>query len=246
MKSLFKSYTRIPRTIIYLIAVDLCLQLINAEFNLEINFQMLEHGFKDYEISSMIGNRFLSILICSLPLALWVKGKRLKPFILAGSIAAPLVAIMLIWAIHIHNSELVRLLMLAWGVAFSLVQILVMPYLLLNGNKDSETESIALFFAAGNFTIIVCGSFNWLLPHFHKGFNVEVLLIIASLIALSGIYFARKLPYSEALGTRVALANIHTDYDWPIIIKALIPDIYDCFWRRFYYSHYQSFLLSRS
>jgi hypothetical protein len=223
MKFIFRPYFLIPRIIIYLIVVDVCLQLINAEFTLQLNFQMLEHGYRDFEISSMIGNRFLSVLLCSLPLALWVKGRRLKPFILAGSIGSPIVALLLIWAIHIHNSELIRILMTAWGISFSLVQVLVMPYTLLNGRRDTETESIALFFAAGNFTMIVCGGFNWLLPHLHPFFSVECLLIIFSAIAFIGIFFARMLPDTEVLGTRIPLSNVHSDYDWPIIVRALIP-----------------------
>ena len=223
MKNIVTQYLKIPRHILCLIAVDVFLQLINAEFILQLNFQMLEHGYKDYEISSMIGNRFLSILLCSLPLALWVKGKHLKPYILAGSIAAPIVAGLLIWAIHIHNSELIRLLMSAWGIAFSLVGILAMPYTLLNGTKETETESIALIFAAGNFTMIVCGGFNWLLPHLHPFFGVEAMLLIFTVISFGGIVFARLLPNDEVLGTVVPLANLHTDYDWHLIIRALIP-----------------------
>lgn len=223
MKFIFRPYFHIPRVIIYLIVVDVCLQLINAEFTLQLNFQMLEHGYKDFEISSMIGNRFLSVLLCSLPLALWVKGRKLKPFIVAGSIGSPIVALLLIWAIHIHNSELIRILMTAWGVTFSLVQVLAMPYTLLNGKRETETESIALFFAAGNFTMIVCGGFNWLLPHLHPFFSVECLLIIFSAIALVGIIFARMLPENEVLGSKIPLANVHTDYEWTLIVRALMP-----------------------
>ena len=223
MRSFARHYFKIPRFIIYLIIVDVCLQLINAEFTLQLNFQMLEHGYKDFEISSMIGNRFLTILLCSLPLAIWVKGKKLKPFIVAGSIGSPIVALMLIWAIHIHNSELIRILMAAWGITFSLVQVLAMPYTLLNGNREAETESIALFFAAGNFTMIVCGAFNWLLPRINPFFNVESLLVIFSGIALIGVYFARSLPDEEVLGSKIPFANVHTDYDWPLIFRALLP-----------------------
>jgi hypothetical protein len=223
MRSVARHYLKIPRFIIYLIVVDVCLQLINAEFTLQLNFQMLEHGYKDFEISSMIGNRFLTILLCSLPLALWVKGKKLKPFIVAGSIGSPIVALILIWAIHIHNSELIRILMAAWGITFSLVQVLAMPYTLLNGNRDAETESIALFFAAGNFTMIVCGAFNWLLPRVNPFFNVESLLVIFSAVAMIGVYFARSLPDEEVLGSKIPLSNVHSDYDWPLIVRALLP-----------------------
>jgi hypothetical protein len=223
VKALLHRYKQVPKYILALVMVDVCLQLINSEFVLQLNFQMLECGYKDFEISSMIGNRFLTILLCSLPLALFVKGKRMKPFIIAGAISSPIVALLLIWAIHIHNSELIRLLMSAWGISFSLVQILVMPYILLNGSKDTETEAIALFFAAGNITVMICGGCNWLLPRLDMGFDVERLLVLFSVLGLIGVYFAYLLPSRERLSERVPIQSIHNDYDWGIIVRALVP-----------------------
>ncbi len=203
--------------------VDVSLQLINSAFTLLLNYLMLDHGFKDYEITSMVGNRYLTVLLCAIPLAVIVKGKRLKPFIVAGALSAPTVALLLIWSIHSHNSELIRTLMAFWGVAFSLVQVLVLPYMLLNGNKEHETESIALFFSAGNLTIIIVGLFSFVLPMLNKLFSTEVLLIIYSMLGFTGAYFARLLPKEENLGTRIPFSNLHSDYDWNLIIQAIIP-----------------------
>jgi hypothetical protein len=223
MKSAFQNYFRIPRVIIYLLLADVFLQLINSAFTLLLNYQMLDHGFKDYEIASMIGNRYLTILLCAVPLALYVKGKRLKPFMLAGSIAAPVVALLLIFGIHTHNTELIRLLMSLWGIAFSLLQILVMPYVLLNGAKELETESIALFFSAGNITTIFVGLTSFLLPLIHPFFTTEVQLILYSTLGFVGIYYVYYLPQEENIGTKVPISNIHSDYDWSLIAKAVVP-----------------------
>ena len=152
MKAALSKYFSIPRVIINLMMADVFLQLINSAFTMLLNYLMLDHGFKDFEIASMIGNRYLAVLLCAVPLALLVKGKRLKPFMMAGAISSPIVALLLIFGIHTHNTELIRILMTLWGITFSLLQILVMPYILLNGSKEHETESIALFFSAGNFT----------------------------------------------------------------------------------------------
>lgn len=203
--------------------LDLCIQLINAAFTILLNFDMLDHGFKDYEIASMVGNRYLTVMLCSVPLAIWAKGKHLKPFMLAGAISAPLVALLLIYAIHIHNSELIRVLMSLWGITFSLVQVLIMPYVLLNGSHEHETESIALFFSAGNITTIIVGVFNYILPSLHPFFTNQNLLIIYSTIGLGGIYFITKLPNTEKLSARVPFGNIHTDYNWNLIFKAAVP-----------------------
>lgn len=202
---------------------DVFLQLINSAFTMLLNYQMLDHGFKDFEIASMIGNRYLTVLLCSVPLALLAKGKKLKPFMLAGSISSPIVALLLIFAIHTHNTELIRILMALWGITFALLQILVMPYILLNGSREHETESIALFFSAGNITTIVVGLFSFLLPLTSSLFNTETLLIIYSSIGLAGIWFVKQLPENENTGTKVPLTGLHSDYDWKLILQAVIP-----------------------
>ena len=223
MKRIASKYLVINRTIINLMMVDVFIQIINSAFTLLLNYQMLDHGFKDYEITSMVGNRYLTVLLCALPLALIVKGKKLKPFIMAGAVSSPIVALLLIWGIHSHNTELIRTLMAFWGVAFSLVQILVLPYVLLNGNKDHETESIALFFSAGNLTIIIAGLFSYLLPQISRFFNTEVMLIIYSTLGFIGIYFAYQLPDEENIGFKIPLANLHSDYNWDLILHATVP-----------------------
>lgn len=223
MKSLLQRYTGIPSVIMNLMVADVFLQLINAAFTLLLNYLMLDFGFRDYEIASMIGNRYLTVLLCSVPLALIVKGKRLKPFMMAGSFLSPVVALLLIFGIHTHNTELIRILMAAWGITFSLLQILVMPYILQNGSKSHQTESIALFFAAGNFTTIIVGITGFLLPMLHPLFTTEVMLIMFSVIGFAGVWFIHKLPDDEVRGNKVPIANIHADYDWNRIVQATIP-----------------------
>ncbi|HLP50740.1 MAG TPA: MFS transporter [Chitinophagales bacterium] len=223
MKAALSKYLSIPRPIINLMMADVFLQLINSAFTMLLNYQMLDHGFKDFEIASMIGNRYLTVLLCSVPLALIAKGKRLKPFMMAGAISSPIVALLLIFGIHTHNTELIRILMSLWGIAFALLQILVMPYILLNGNREHETESIALFFSAGNITTIIVGIFSFVLPLVSSFFSPEVLLIFYSAVGLAGIWFIKLLPDTENLGTRVPMSNFHSDYDWKLIVQAVIP-----------------------
>lgn len=223
MKHIINNYRKIPAVIIYLMMADVALQFINSAFTLLLNYLLLEAGFASHEIASMIGNRYLTVLLCSVPLALWVKGRRLRPFMMAGAILSPVVALLLIFAVHLHNAELIRLLMAAWGVSFSLLQILVMPYILLNGHKEHNTESIALFFSAGNVTIILVGALSYLLPQINAVFDTQTLLIIYSVVGFTGIYFLLKLPAHEKIGRKVPISSIHTDYDWSLIVQAVVP-----------------------
>ncbi|MCS6819861.1 MAG: hypothetical protein NZ522_07895, partial [Chitinophagales bacterium] len=205
------------------IIADFFLQVINAGFTLLLNFLMLEHGFKDYEIAGMVGNRYLTVLLCSVPLALWAKGRRMKPFLLAGSVLSPIVALLIIFGIHTHNSGLIRLLMSLWGISFSLLQVLAMPYILLNGKRNKETSAIALFFAVANISIILTGSLSFALPHITSFFNTERLLILFCLSAFAGIYFIQKLPDEENISKAVPVNGIYNGYDWNLIFEAAIP-----------------------
>jgi Major Facilitator Superfamily. len=223
VKSFIIRYFSIPRPVIHLMLADMFIHLINSAFTLLLNYMMLEYGFKDFEIAGMIGNRYLTVLLCSVPLALLVKGKRLKPFMMAGAVASPLVALLLIFGIHTHNTELIRMLMALWGLSFSLIQILVIPYVLLNGNKEYETESIALFFSAGNFTTIIVGFLSFLLPHFFLFFDTEKLLILYSLLGFGAVWFVWQLPQKENTGAKIPMTNIHADYDWQLIGRAVVP-----------------------
>src|ERR1700730_8559930 len=105
MKQLTLKYFSIQRTIIYLMMVDVSLQLINSAFTLLLNYLMLDHGFKDYEITSIVGNRYLTVLLCAIPLFMGGREKKQNPFLVVGEIVSPAVALLLIWSIHSHNTE---------------------------------------------------------------------------------------------------------------------------------------------
>lgn len=224
MKRIFSRYLQIPPVILWLIFADLCLQLINAAFTLSLNYYMLDEGYRDFEIPSVVGYRYLTVLLVSLPLALWVKGKRLKPFMAAGMWLSPLVALLLIAAVQYHQLFWIKLLMAAWGVTFTLLQVLVVPYCLANGDKEYETESIALFFQAGIAMTVVVGTLNTLLPFVQaEWFTNRNLLIVYALLGLAGVYGIHQLPDTEQQSETIPWRHLHSYYDWQRIFIALFP-----------------------
>jgi len=223
MKKLIHPYLNLPRAIYLLIGAELFIQLINAAFTLLLNFYMQQEGYADYQITSMTGNRYLTVLLFSLPLALWSKGRSLKKIMLAGAALTPLVALLLLWSIHIHNDELIRLFMSCWGIGFSMVQVLAMPYTLLNSREDYRTESITLFFQTGIITTIIAGAISWLLINKLKFCNEGALLTAFSLLGFLAVWMIWKLPDEENKGEEVPFRNIGKDYDWERILNAVFP-----------------------
>lgn len=223
IKSITAKYLAIPKVVIYLLWADVFLQLINAAFTLSLNYLLLENGYKDYEITSLIGNRYLTVLLASVPLAILLKGRNTKPFLVAGSLFAPIIALLLIVAIAHHQTQLIRLLMSAWGIAFSFLQILSLPFIIHYCDEDELTPAIASFFLIGNVTTIVAGGLNYFLPMLSPFFNTQNILIIISVIGLAGLYFILKTPNQKIENSPKATFNLSLDYDWGIILKAIIP-----------------------
>ena len=224
MRRLLKRYFRIPSFILWLIFADLCLQLINAAFTLSLNYYMLDEGYRDFEIPSVVGYRYLTVLLVSLPLALWVNGRRLKPYMIAGMTLSPVVALLLIAAVQSHQIFWIKMLMAAWGVTFTLLQVLVVPYCLANGDKQYETESIALFFQAGIAMTVLVGALNALLPTLQpEWFSNRNLLILYAILGMAGIYGVWKLPEMEHQAETIPLRSMLSYYDWNRIGYALFP-----------------------
>jgi hypothetical protein len=99
----------------------------------------------------------------------------------------------------------------------------VMPYMLLNSSKQFETESITLFFSAGNFTTIFVGLLSFALPYATGFFTTEMQLILYSSLGLVGIFFIMKLPSEEKVSKPVPLASLQDGYDWNLILHAVVP-----------------------
>lgn len=222
MKKIFQSYKTLPTDVWWLLGADVALQLINAAFALLLNYVMIDHGYKDYDITSINGNRYLAVLICAYPLTLISERINLKNLLLIGSVTAPLLSLATLWCIHFHLSELLRLVTFLWGVSFSLVQIMALPILMNITTEENETEAISLFFAIGSFTTIICGLFNYLANLVFPDFSNISLLALYCFVACFGPFFIYKLndihPKSKA-----EQVYRTTKSDWRKIGEVLIP-----------------------
>ena len=80
LKKIYSDYFRLPQNIHFLILLELSLSLIHVAFILVLNILLRKQGFSDPEIASFNSLRFISALAFALPLGIYIRGKRLKPF----------------------------------------------------------------------------------------------------------------------------------------------------------------------
>jgi len=83
---IFRSYRDLPRVIHLLILLELSLNLIHVAFILILNIFLRKQGFSDPEIASFNSLRFIGALAFALPLGIYIRGKKLKPFFIMAAL----------------------------------------------------------------------------------------------------------------------------------------------------------------
>lgn len=226
MRDLIRSYLKLPKPILNLIASEFFLQLINTSFlSIQIIF-MQNSGYSDYESAGFIAFRFLGVILLAVPFGYYIKGKKLKPFFYAGALGGPIFAMLIIIATKLHANNLLYVAQLMWGISFVFNQIPVIPYILRNSNKEQQTEGISLSYSTYSFAGIVGGLmifiFNKINPQL---FNEGNILQIIVLICFVNIYFIFKMPAAEITKENYEIQLEFKNYDWPLISRALIPTL---------------------
>jgi MFS family permease len=226
LKKIIASYSKLEKPIVQMLLGEFYLQIINAVFFLFLNFYMTDEGYKDYDIAYFVSFRFLTVMIFSLPLGLYIKGRKLKPFFMVSAIAIPIVALLIIYAIAIHNDVLLILGFILWSFSFSLYQIPSLPFILLNSKKENHSEAIASYFLTWSIATFICGLLSYFLvliaPNF---FNDKALLILFVLIGSISIWHVNKIKTNEQVSAKTQIQNIKGDYDWKLIFRVTFPTL---------------------
>jgi MFS family permease len=226
VRELIRSYLKLPKPILNLIASEFFLQLINTSFlSIQIIF-MQNSGYSDYESAGFIAFRFLGVILLAVPFGYYIKGKKLKPFFYAGALGGPVFALLIIIATKLHSNNLLYTAQLMWGISFVFNQIPVIPYILRNSSKEQQTEGISLSYSTYSFAGILGGLMIFILNKINPQlFNEGNILLIIVLICFVNIYFIFKMPSTEVTEEINSPQLEFKNYDWPLISKALIPTL---------------------
>ncbi|CAG0968817.1 hypothetical protein FLAV_01110 [Flavobacteriales bacterium] len=222
-----KYYSNLNRNLLKLIAAEYFLQLINTSFMLIMLIYMQKEGYPDHESADYVSFRFLGVLILSVPLGLYIKGKKLHPFFKTAVYFVPALAWIIVQAIHQHQSTLLYISMFLWGISFTLIQIPVLPYILRNTHAQDRTSAIALSYATFSFASISSGFIIFILRNINPVlFTEKLLLEILIIISLAAIFFIKSMvPIEEHFEQDNATRWNLLDFDWTSIIQATVPTL---------------------
>ena len=227
MLTTIKQYTRLERSITNLITVEFFVQMINVSFISILPLYMKSEGYSDAQYAHFTSYRYLGMLALALFLGMYIKHRKILPLFYFAAIGVPLFALLIIIGVQIHSNSLLLVSHLLWGTAYTFVQIPILPYILRNAPKEQHTLAITLNFATWSIASITASLFIGILNGINKNiFNEHNLLLTIVIIGFAGIYFVSRISRNEYVPLiteeRSNLKQLK-QYDWKIIMRALIP-----------------------
>ena len=230
---IFRSYRDLPRVIHLLILLEFSLNLIHVAFILILNIFLRKQGFSDPEIASFNSLRFISALAFALPLGIYIRGKKLKPFFILAALIVPLTSGLIIESVQHKVVPLIQLAFLSWGFGMMLMRVCSLPFIIRSTTAENSTEALSLSAATWSLATIFSGilisGLDWVdylsLGTWTLTFNEQSTLWIITVLGATSILFAVKITEGEQEDAirNDDLFSIHKSYDWPLIFKAISP-----------------------
>ena len=221
MRKILKAYAQLEEHVLLMIKAEFFIQLIGAAFFLILNIYLAKEGFTDPEIANFISYRFLAVMVLAFPLGLYIKGRQLKPFFIAGSVGVPMMAILMVYSISRQWYEFLPFSFVMWGVFFSCFQVSTLPYIMRNTKKENQSHAISLSYSTHSFGTIISGMAIFSMVQILGVKDEGIVLTVISLVGFLGIYFLKNLKIDKI--DFVNNMSKTKKHDWSILIKALLP-----------------------
>jgi MFS family permease len=224
MFTTLKEYTKLDRSIHNLVIVEFFVQLINVSFIAILPLYMKAEGYSDAQYANFTSYRYFGMLALALFIAMYVKGRKILPMFYIAAVGVPLFAILILVGVQTHSTGLIFSSHLLWGMAYTFVQIPILPYILRNAPKVQHTLAITLNFATWSIASItgslIVAVFNYIDKII---FSERNLLYAIAAIGFCGVYFVLKINKKEEIPVIKEKRTNLKEYDWKIISRALIP-----------------------
>lgn len=206
-----------------MIKAEFFVQLVGAAFFLILNIFLVKNGFSDPEIANFISYRFLAVMVLAFPLGFYIKGKKLKPFFLIGSIGVPTIAIIMIISIKLKWVTILPFLFVLWGAVFTSFQVSSLPFVMRNTSVKNQSHAISLNYATHSFGTIISGILIYSISQIVIDIDEGKILILIALISYVGIYFLSQLKVDKIIVKKDNVGIQLSSYNWSVLLKALIP-----------------------
>lgn len=224
MLKIFNAYASLNKSVRNIIAVQFLLNLINVSFINILPLYMKIEGYTESEYAHFASYRYLGVLVLAFFLGMYMKGKKILPLVYMATICVPLFALIILYLVPLHNTNLLITAHLIWGICFTFIHIPVIPFIVRNAPEQEHTQFISLSFitlSGANITAsLLVSFFNGLNPEL---FNERTLLLSIATFSFLSTYFAFKINKNENIPLKNEKRGSIAEYNWKLIMKAVLP-----------------------
>ena len=233
LKNIFRSYLSLPKNIHMLFLLEFNLSLIHVAFILVLNIYLRKQGFTDPEIASFNSLRFIGALAFALPLGIYIRGKRLKPFFKLAALLVPITSAMIIESIRFSITPMIQLSFLSWGIGMMLMRVCSLPFIIRHTNQENSSEALSLSASTWSLSTIFSGliisTLDWIsfvdLHEWRLFLDEHSTLWVITIIGASSVFFAWRIKEDDqhSSKTKNDIFSLRESYDWKLIFKAISP-----------------------
>ena len=234
ISKIFFSYYKLPANILRVIFLEFSLSLIHVAFILILNIYLRKQGFSDPSIASFNSLRFIGALIFAVPLGIYIRGKKLKPYFIFASVIVPLTSIIIVESIHNQSILLIQIGFFLWGIGVMLIRVCSLPFIMRITTPENSTEALSLSASTWALATIISGliisGLDWIaflkINHSTFIFDERLILWIITFVGSFSIYQAIRI--NEDISkldkkNEEGIFSIRKSYDWVVIFKAISP-----------------------
>ncbi len=234
LPSWMENYRGLPRPVLHFTAGHFLINLITATQFLLLNLYLKQQGMSDPTIAGLTSHRFLAALLLAIPAGLWLRGRPLKPALMAGSILYPIATLVSIEAVRFGLMPLATTAFLTSGFAILLINVTSLPMALRLSPEDRTSETLSLLFATWAAGSICGGLLSTILEAIGSlsigGSSIALdehsTLLLVVVIACAAPWFYAKLPNLKAPpATHRHWLHIPRK-DIPLITRAILPSLF--------------------
>jgi hypothetical protein len=234
--NILNPYFAIPAAVKRLFMIQLSINSVFASFFLIMNIYLRKVGFEDHQIAGFTSFQFFGSFMFAFPLGVYIKGKKLKPFFFFASIAVPLAGLLIVNSVRLQIEPLIKTGFFISGCGLMTMQVCALPFILRNGDGETLSESISLSFTSWSLAVITAGVGIAILRTLEPViYQISIqsseyyILTMFLFIGIPAMFLApglkEKPPLSKSGRFMDNLKTFRHDYDWFIILKALIPTL---------------------
>ncbi len=221
-----KQYKKIDPSVLNMVAAEFFIQLINTSFMVILLIYMAKTGYNDARSADFISYRFLSVLLFSIPIGLYIRNRKIKPLFYLSGFSVPVFSILIVLSIHWNKDLLLYINMFFWGLGYTCLQISSLPYILRNTDEATRMEALSLNFSTWSFGGIVGGLLIFTLkntvPDF---FDEKNILLLISIISFAGLFFISKVKKDHIPETVNHKNFYHSKKDIKLLFAAITPTL---------------------